>query len=117
MTGTITATGAIYSSDKNLKENINFVAREDINKVKNIFTRSFNFKDDEYKRKTYGVIAQEVQEVGLDELVHEREDGTLGVDYTSLLILKVAYLEDFCAMLNGRIVELEDKINKLENKG
>jgi hypothetical protein len=34
-----------------------------------------------------------------------------------LLILKVAYLEDFCAMLNGRIVELEDKINKLENKG
>ena len=116
VSGTVTATGAIYSSDRNLKENINFVAREDFNKVKNVFTKSFNFKDDEDKRKMYGVIAQEVQEAGLDELVHVKDDGMLGVDYTSLLILKVAYLEDFCAMLNRRIVELEDKLNNMGNK-
>ena len=97
--------------------NEEFVEREDLNKVGNVFAKSFNFKDDETKRKTYGIIAQEVQEAGLDELVHQKEDGTLGVDYTSLLILKTAYLEDFCAMLNGRIVELENKIKEMENKG
>jgi hypothetical protein len=116
VTGTITASQAIYSSDRNLKENINFVEREDINKVKNIITKSFNFKDDDTKRKVYGVIAQEVQEVGLNELVHTKDDGTLAVDYTSLLILKTAYLEDFCAMLNGRIVELEKEIKNLKDK-
>jgi len=116
VTGTITASQAIYSSDRNLKENINFVEREDINKVKNIFTKSFNFKDDDTKRKVYGVIAQEVQEVGLNELVHTKDDGTLAVDYTSLLILKTAYLENFCAMLNGRIVELEKEIKNLKDK-
>lgn len=117
VSGTVTASGAIYSSDRNLKENIDFVEREKINKVKNIFAKSYNFKSDESKTKTYGVIAQDVQEAGLPELVHITDDkGTLGVDYTSLFILKIAYLEDFCAMLNGRIVELENRIKELENK-
>ena len=63
------------------------------------------------------MIAQEVQEAGLPELVHLKDDGNLGVDYTSLLILKVAYLEDFCSMLNGKVVELEEKLNKMGNNG
>ena len=117
VSGTVTASGAIYSSDRNLKENIDFVKREEFNKVKNIFAKSYNFKSDESKAKTYGVIAQEVQEAGLPELVKITDDkGTLGVDYTSLFVLKIAYLEDFCAMLNGRIVELENRIKELENK-
>lgn len=115
-TGEITASGAIYSSDRDLKENIQFIGIDDINKVKNIPTRSFNFKDDESKRKTYGVIAQEVQDANLNELVHVKDDGKLGVDYTSLYALKIAYLENMCNELNGKIVELENKINKLENK-
>ena len=114
--GTITATGAIYSSDRNLKENIEFVTREDFNKAKNVAIKSFNFKDDENKNKIYGVIAQETQEAGLGELVYQKEDGHLAVDYTSLMILKIAYLEDFCAHLNGKIAELEDKLAKFENK-
>ena len=116
ITGEITASGAIYSSDRDLKENIQFIGIDDINKVKNIPTRSFNFKDDESKRKTYGVIAQEVQDANLNELVHVKDDGKLGVDYTSLYALKIAYLENMCNELNGKIVELENKLNKLENK-
>jgi hypothetical protein len=99
-----------------LKENIQFIGIDDINKIKNVPTRSFNFKDDESKRKTYGVIAQEVQDANLNELVHVKDDGKLGVDYTSLYALKIAYLENMCNELNGKIVELENKLNKLENK-
>lgn len=114
--GTITASGAIYSSDRNLKENINTIERSDFKKVKTVPLRSFNLKSDRSKRKTYGVIAQEVQEAGLNELVHVREDGTLGVDYTSLLILRAAYLEDYCGYLNGKIAELENKIDEMQKK-
>jgi hypothetical protein len=114
--GTITASGAIYSSDMNLKENIKTVSRNDFNKAKLVQPKSFNFRDDVTKRKTYGVIAQDVEKAGLDELVYVKEDGFKAVDYTSLMMLKIAYLEDFCATLNGKIYELNEKIKELENK-
>ena len=116
VTGTITASGAIYSSDRNLKDNIDYIERADFKKVKKVPLRSFSFKDDETKRKTYGVIAQEVQEAGLTELVHVKQDGTLGVDYTSMLILRAAYLEDYCGYLSGKLAELENKINQMQKK-
>jgi hypothetical protein len=119
VTGTITASGAIYSSDRNLKENIKSIDAEDISKVGAIDLKSFNFIDDESKTKIYGVIAQEVQEAGLDILVHQKEDGMLGVDYTSFLILKVAQLQrdnnnlvNFVASLDKRVKELEEKLEK-----
>lgn len=114
--GTITATGAIYSSDINLKENVEYVSEENLIKAKNILFRSFNFKDDDSKRKTYGVIAQEILAAGLDELVHVKEDGMLGVDYISLLTLKLASLEYTNTLYGERIEELENKIKELESK-
>lgn len=108
VSGTITATQAIYSSDRNLKENIKPISRDDINKVGKVLTRSFNFKDDDTKRKTYGVIAQDVLDAGIGEIVHTGEDGMLGVDYTSLLILKIAYLE-------AKLSDLEEKIKENKN--
>jgi hypothetical protein len=74
----------------------------DYNKVENVLFKSFNFKNDETKTKTYGVIAQEVQAAGLNEIVHKDNDGNLSVDYISLLILKIA--------------KLEDKVNKLSEE-
>ncbi len=112
--GTITASGAIYSSDMNLKENIKVVNSNDFNRVKMVQAKSFNFKDDESKRTVYGVIAQDVEKAGLEELVHIKEDGYKAVDYTAYLILKCAYLEDFCAKLNGKIAELSEKVKQLE---
>ena len=116
VTGTITASGTIHSSDRDLKENINFVQREDFNKAKNIPIKSFNFKDDKDKNKMYGVIAQEVQDAGLDELVYTKDDGHLAVDYTSLMMLRIAYLEDFCAHLNRAVSYLLPKVKELEDK-
>jgi predicted house-cleaning noncanonical NTP pyrophosphatase (MazG superfamily) len=56
-------------SDANLKENIQLLTDEDFNKVGMIKGKSFNFKKDESKRKTYGVIAQEVLDAGNPEEV------------------------------------------------
>ena len=114
--GCLQASTVYQTSDENLKENIDLVFREDFDKVQNVHIKSFNFKDDETKRKTYGVIAQDVEKAGLEELIYVKEDGYKAVDYTSMLILKIAYLEDFCAHLNGKLIELKNKINELENK-
>ena len=125
-----TTSKIICSSDKNLKEHILDLKTEDtisVSKVENVRLKSFNFKD-EPNRRVYGVIAQEVQEAALDDLVYTKDNGMLAVDYTSLLILKVAELEKYLSaarvaidMANNiknslkkkkkRVKELEEKIN------
>ena len=105
----------ICSSDRNLKENIKVVDNNKCIFAHNVDVKSFNFKDDANKNIMYGVIAQEVQDSNLNELVYTKEDGHLAVDYTSLMILKIKYLEDLCALLNKKNMELENRISILEN--
>jgi hypothetical protein len=113
VTGNITATGSVFStSDERKKENINFIDADSKLKVRNIPLKSFNFKEDLTKRKVYGVIAQEVEEAGLDELVHTDEGGVKSVDYTSFLILRIAYLEKMIGHMHSKIVQLEGQINE-----
>lgn len=106
---TVVAQGFYASSDRNLKENINPIMHLDYHKADNLSFKSFNFKDDETKSKTYGVIAQDALAAGLDEIVHKNADGTLNVDYISLLILKMANLED-------KVKTLTDELNQLKGK-
>lgn len=108
MTGnTINASAFYSSSDRNLKENIRPVSNDDINKIKNVELKSFQFKSDEHGTKKYGVIAQDVKNVGLDELVAKDSDGNLSVDYTSLLILKIAQLEEMVGKLTKEIEDIK----------
>lgn len=110
--GVVKANALYSTSDKNLKENIKAIPYEDYHKVSSISLKSFNFKDDETKTKTYGVIAQDLQAVGLDNIVHKDENNNLSVDYTSLLILKIADLENTIKNLSEEIKNLkgvEDK--------
>lgn len=110
--GTITADGSIYStSDERKKQDIQHIALDDKLKVRNIPLKSFAFKDDP-QRKVYGVIAQEVEAAGLNELIHTDERGMLSVDYTSFLILRIAYLEKLLGHMHTKIAQLEEKINK-----
>lgn len=108
VSGTVTATGAIYSSDLSLKEHINPASYEKASIANNVPIKEFYFKSDP-SRKVYGVIAQEVEAYGLGEVVVTGEDGFKGVDYTSLMLLKISYLEN-------EIKSLRDKLEKLENK-
>lgn len=114
--GKITATGAIYSSDERLKENIRNIPYDKVMASSKIMLKEFNFKDDETKRKTYGVIAQDVIKAGLVDIVHEKEDGMYGVDYTSLLILKNQFLDEQLRIMSSKIRNLERKIEELNKK-
>ena len=113
VTGTITASGAIYSSDRNLKEHIVDIPEQDIDKVGFVSYKTYNFKGED--NKMYGIIAQDLQEVGLGELVYSKEDGTLAVDYTSLMILQLARLKrDNEYMLNVQLYSLGSGRNEVK---
>lgn len=111
-TGHTMAAQAFYtSSDKNLKENIQSLASYDYSKVDTVDFKVFNFKDDETKQKTYGVIAQDVQYAGLDEIVHHDDNGNLSVDYISLLILKMANMESKVRLLTDEVNRLREELS------
>lgn len=88
-TQNITASAFYESSDKNLKEDITSISAIDL--VRDIQLKEFRFKADGIKR--YGVIAQDLLEEGLDNLVSTKNNH-LTVDYISLLCLKIAQLEE-----------------------
>ena len=91
--GVVKATALYSSSDERLKENIDYILHSDYSKADEINLKKFNFKDDETKKTTYGVLAQDVLAANLENIVHTDENGYLSVDYISLLILKIASLE------------------------
>ena len=93
----------LNSSDERLKKNIEDISSDDINKIKNVNLKSFEFKSDNSKH--FGVIAQNVEKVGLSDLVATDVKGIKSVDYMSLLILKIAELE-------SEIKDLKKQINK-----
>lgn len=116
-TGEIRATDditAFYSSDINLKENIDTI-KNALNIVNCIGGKTFDWTDEYIKKhggedgyfiqkSDFGVIAQDVQKV-FPKAVRTRLDGTLAVDYAKLVALSFA-----------AIVELTEKVNKLEGK-
>ena len=100
----ITCKRLIQSSDISLKENIESIAETAINAINQVEFKQFNFKDDENKTIQYGIIAQDVESAGLENLIGTDSKENKTVDYTSLLILKIEALEK-------KIAELEAKIN------
>lgn len=100
--GNVTASAFYENSDKNLKENISPISEEAIAEINCVNFKQFNFKADENKTTKYGVVAQDIEGVGLDNLVSTDDKGVKSVDYISLLILKIESLEK-------RIAELEAK--------
>lgn len=114
VSGTVTASGAIYSSDRNLKDNIADIDDNELDKAARVSFKSYNFKGE--NNKIYGVIAQDLQEIGLNEMVYTKDDDTLAVDYTSLMILEIAKLRRDENSLLEHIAWLERRIEKLESE-
>jgi len=115
----VTATAFVQSSDRRLKENIQELNIDDENLIDKIKVYSFNLINDteQPKRKRYGVIAQELQEV-MPELVYDdnSENHYLSVDYISLiphLINKVKTQQKLINEQNEKINDLTNKMNKV----
>ena len=93
VTGDVGATGdivAFVSSDKRLKDNIQPIEGA-LDKVSQISGNTFDWNEEKqniYKGKDYGVIAQEIQEV-MPELVDTRDNGYLAVKYDKIVPLLI----------------------------
>ena len=107
MTGNLTAPAFYASSDERLKENIENVSYSKVANAASLSIKSFNFKADETKKTVIGVIAQEVEKANLGFAVVTGEDGMKAVDYTSICLLKIAYLEEKIKELDSIIKELK----------
>ena len=112
VTGTIKASDDIVayaSSDERLKDNIQPI-KNPIEKINSISGNSFDWNEDKqdiYKGKDYGVIAQEIEKV-LPELVHTKEDGYKSVKYDKIIPLLIEGIKD----LNKEVLELKQIIKE-----
>ena len=100
--GNVLATGFYESSDIQLKTNI-----QPINFTNNIELVSFNWKKD--GSKSYGVIAQQVEEHYPELVSTDESTGYKSVNYDAVLIIK-------CAQLENRIKQLEKELEDLKNE-
>ena len=113
VSGKITAGAGVFStSDKRKKHDIKAIDDESKEKVKTVSLKSFRYNDDNTERKTYGVIAQDVEAVGLEELVYTDENGDKSVDYVSFLTLRIAYLEKMVSHLHYKLAMIEKKLDE-----
>lgn len=91
--GQVICKSLIQSSDERFKENIHPIST-DTEKINGVEFKEFNFVEDTSRRKSYGVLAQDLERVGLENLVYENEEGIKSVDYTSLVMLELQRLRN-----------------------
>ena len=112
VTGTIKASDDIVayaSSDERLKNNIQPI-QNPLEKINEISGNTFDWneeKQDTYKGKDYGVIAQEIEKI-LPELVHTKESGFKSVKYDKIIPLLIEGIKD----LNKEVIELKKIIKE-----
>ena len=97
---------AFYSaSDINLKENIEKID-DPLAKVLSISGNTFTWKEDaKYEGDDTGVIAQEIEALGLPGIVKQQDDGHKSVQYHKLIPLLIEAVK-----------ELSNKVEKLEQQ-
>jgi hypothetical protein len=111
--GAITATGditAFFTSDKRHKNNIQIIQNA-LEKVRTLNGVTWEWNDDvnevtKAAPKT-GLIAQEVQAV-LPEVVKEKEDGYLGLDYSKMMGLMVEAIKEQQLQIEKLQLEVAD---------
>jgi len=94
---------AFASSDRNLKENITIIPNA-LDKVKALTGNTFNWKSGSYNESLYddtGVIAQEVEALGLPGITTTREDGTKAVRYERLIPVLIQAIKELSAKVDA----------------
>ena len=132
VTDDITATSFIVSSDYRLKENIKAIETDCIDGIMNMNVVSYNLKQrivdtgdtttvsvnyytnvsDLLKKKHYGLIAQELQQIYPD-LVYEEGDGYLSINYTEIIPLLIRTIQE----LKLEVDDLKNNANRSMSRG
>lgn len=104
----ISSKGFYQSSDIRIKKNIREICRNDnrLEMAGDLSLKEFDMAGTE--RHAFGFIAQEVREK-FPELVSEDKNGFLSLDYTSLLLLKIGFLEK-------KLSEVMSKLNNMDKR-
>ena len=97
------------ASDKRLKENFGKVSSV-LDKVMQTNVCTYNFRDDDLKRKDIGVIAQELQQL-FPELVNDQGE-FLSVAYAKLGVIALKAIQE----QQEQIENLEERIQALEDR-
>ena len=98
---------AFNSSDERLKDNISKI-EDPLARVMSLGGYTFDWNENSKKEGTEtGVIAQEVEALGLPGIVTTRDDGYKGVRYEKLVPLLIEAIKE----LNHKVSSLEDKLN------
>ena len=102
----------VASSDRRLKNTIESVPDGTLNKVLDLRPVTYFFNHDEERGKpTHGFIAQEVQELSENWVVH-REDGFLGINYDEFIPVLTKAIQEQQEIIE----EKEDRIRDLEQR-
>ena len=101
---------AYSSSDKRLKDNISPI-KQALDKVKSISGNTFNWNgSSQYEGKgDTGVIAQEIEALGLPGVTTTREDGFKAVRYEKLVPVLIEAIKELSAKVDSLEQKLSDK--------
>ena len=100
---------AFWSSDERLKDNITPI-EDPLAKVVSISGNTFDWNDKSKKRgNDTGLIAQEVEALGLPGLVVTRDNGYLAVDYHKVVPLLVEAIKELSVKVESLEQKLQDK--------
>jgi hypothetical protein len=103
--------GAIYNtSDKNHKEEIEPISDAKIEKLLDLEPVEYNLKTDIKKKKHYGLIAQDVEEI-YPELISDSNLGFKTVNYMELIPLLLLKMKN----MQKEIDELKEQIGTIKN--
>ena len=98
---------AFYSSDERLKDNVTAID-DPLAKVLSLGGYTFDWNENTTKEGTEtGVIAQEVESLGLPGLVTTRDNGYLAVNYEKLVPLLIEAVKE----LSSKVDALEEKLS------
>ena len=101
---------AFYSSDERLKDNITPIS-DPLMKVMSISGNTFDWNENTTKEGSEtGVIAQEIEKLGLPGVVTTRDDGYMAVRYDKLVPLLIEAIKQ----QNNLLQELKIEVNQLK---
>ena len=94
---------AYYTSDASLKDNVNTIA-DPLEKVMQISGNTFTWKENDagHEGEDTGVIAQEIEALGLPGIVVTRDNGKKAVKYEKLVPLLIEAIKE----LNAKVERL-----------